>query len=325
MSYEHDKYVCTKETLRKTIDKYGVAIIDNVLDKTECKQISNEVWDYFEHITKEWENPIERKDINTWREFYKLFPLHSMLVQHWNVGQIQASWNVRQNPKVVEIFAHFWNCEQDELLVSFDGLSFHPPPEITNKGWKRTVSYHTDQSFYTHGFKSIQSFITTRNINEYDATLSFLEKSNRYHTEFFEQFNNEEEKIIKDNWVKLSKEQEQFYYDKGCTPKYIKCPKGSLVLWDSRTIHCGVEADKNRIKPNLRIVIYVCYMPKQYSDKKNITKKQKAFIELRTTTHNPCIIKLFAKNPRTYGGKLETISTIDKPILTDLGLSLAGF
>ena len=54
-----------------------------------------------------------------------------MLIQHWNIGHSQASWNVRQNIKIVEIFAHFWGCSVEELLVSFDGLSFNLPPEVT--------------------------------------------------------------------------------------------------------------------------------------------------------------------------------------------------
>ena len=33
--YEYSKYIATKETLRNTIDTYGVAIIPNVLDEEE--------------------------------------------------------------------------------------------------------------------------------------------------------------------------------------------------------------------------------------------------------------------------------------------------
>jgi ectoine hydroxylase-related dioxygenase (phytanoyl-CoA dioxygenase family) len=48
----------------------------------------------------------------------------------------------------------------------------------------------------------------------------------------------------KNDWYKLNKEEEKFFLEKGCKIKKIMCPKGSLVLWDSRTIHCGVEALK---------------------------------------------------------------------------------
>jgi ectoine hydroxylase-related dioxygenase (phytanoyl-CoA dioxygenase family) len=321
-NYEFEKYVCTKETLKHTIDNYGVAIIPNVLDESECNKMVSMIWDFFEHISQKWETPINRNDEKTWREFYKLYPLHSMLIQHWGIGHAHASWDVRQNMNIIEIFAHFWNCQVEDLLVSFDGLSFNLPPEITKKGWNRgNTWYHTDQSFTINEFKCIQSFITGLDINEYDATLSFMEGSNKYHHEFKNHYNITD----KSDWYKLTKEQETFYYNKGCHIKNVKCPKGSLVFWDSRTIHCGIEADKKRTVPNIRAVIYLCYMPRNLCDEKNLKKKQNAFNELRTTNHYPCKIKLFAKEPRSYGGMMPTITPIESPVLTNLGKKLAGF
>lgn len=321
-NYEFEKYVCTKETLRETIEQYGVAIIPSVLDENECDLMVNQIWDYFEHITQKWETPINRNDTSTWREFYKLYPLHSMLVQHWGIGHTQASWNVRQNINIVDIFAYFWGCNANDLLVSYDGLSFNLPPEITKRGWNRgNTWYHTDQSYLNNNFKCIQSFVTGLDINEYDATLSFLEGSNKYHEKFQRAHNITE----KSDWYKLTAEQQDYYHSKGCTIKNIKCPKGSLVFWDSRTIHCGIEADKRRTTPNIRAVIYLCYAPRSECDNANLKKKKKAFEELRTTNHYPCKIKLFSKMPRTYGGNIPEITPIEPPILNELGQRLAGF
>ncbi len=321
-NYEFQKYVCSKETLKQTIDNYGVAIIPSVLDEKECNNMVSNIWDFFEHITQKWQVPINRNNKNSWCEFYKLYPLHSMLIQHWGVGHAQASWNVRQNKKIVDIFAYFWNCNAEDLLVSFDALSLYLPPEITKKGWnKGNTWYHTDQSFQNNGCKCIQSFVSGLDINDYDATLSFMEGSNKYHTEF-KTTNNITEKS---DWYKLTKAEEKFYIDKGCNIKNIKCPKGSLVFWDSRTIHCGIEADVRRTIPNIRAVIYLCYMPRSLCNEANLKKKQKAFNENRTTNHYPCKITLFPKEPRTYGGILPTITPIENPILDDLGKKLSGF
>lgn len=320
--YDFEKYVCTKETLKDTIRSYGVAVIPNVLNEEECTAMVDKIWDFFEHISLTWKTPINRHDQNTWREFYKLYPLHSMLIQHWGVGHTQACWDVRQNIKIVEIFAHFWGCDVTDLLVSFDGLSFNLPPEITKKGWnKGNTWYHTDQSFTNREFSCVQSFVTGLDINENDATLSFIEGSNAYHCEFGDKYGITD----KSDWYKLTKEQEAFYYEKGCVAKNIKCPKGSLVFWDSRTIHCGIEASKTRAVPNLRAVIYLCYMPRSMCNAVNIKKKQKAFAELRSTTHYPCKIKLFPKTPRTYGGEIPEITQINEPVLNELGQNLAGF
>lgn len=52
--------------------------------------------------------------------------------------------------------------------------------------------------------------------------------------------------------------------DKGLKPEKILAPKGSLILWDSRTIHTAVLPSNKRNNPkNVRFVVYVCMMPKK--------------------------------------------------------------
>ena len=321
-TYEDTKYYTTKENLKETLSNYGVAIIPNVINLKECQQMTNGMWDYLEHITQTWTTPISRKNPNSWREFYKLYPKHSMLLQHHNVGHMQAIWDLRQNPKIVDIFANFWNTTPEELLVSFDGCSFGVPPEETNRGWNRNNTwYHCDQSPTRDGFECVQSWVTGLDVNSGDATLAFMEGSQKFHKEFATTFNITEKK----DWYKLTREEEQFYIDKGCEYKKIKCPQGSIVFWDSRTIHCGTEAMRERTIPNFRAVVYLCYMPRSSSTSKMILKKQKAFNEMRTTSHWANKPKLFPKNPRTYGGELLEHTIINPPILTELGKKLAGF
>ena len=304
---------CTKETLRETLERDGVAVIPGVLD--DCDAMVSGMWDYLEHVSQKWEKPIKRDDESTWREFYKLYPKHSMLLQHYDVGHAQSSWDVRQNPKIVEIFQHFWGRE--DLLVSFDGFSFHLPPEITNKGWFRKSWYHSDQSFTKPDFQCVQSFVTGVDIEEGDATLSVFKGSHKYHAEFRDAFGITD----KSDWTLLTPEQQTFYK---CEIVNIVCPKGSLVLWDSRTIHCGIEAKKTRKNPKIRAIIYLCYMPRDITPAQ-LKKKQTAFIERRTTNHYPCQIKLFSKKPHTYGGTETVCEPIGDLVLTELGMKLAGF
>lgn len=321
-NYEFLKYCTNKESLKETLNRYGVAIIPNILNDLECNSIIDGLWDYFEHISQNWEIPINRNNKDSWKELYKLYPIHAMLFQYFNCGHSQVAWNVRENKKIIEIFSYFWTCNNEDLLVSFDGIAFGIPPEVTNRGWnKNNTWYHTDQSYIRNNFECVQSWITAFDVNEGDATLGFMEGSNIFHKEFSLQFNIKN----KNDWYKLSNEEEQFYLEKECTYKKIKCPKGSLVLWDSRTIHCAVDAIKGRPLQNFRGIIYLCYQPRNLCDKKNLEKKKKAFLEMRTTSHYPCKIKLFSKKTNTYGKELNDITIINKPILTKTGLTLAGF
>lgn len=318
-----EKYHTTAENLKHTINKYGVAIIPKVISNEECDLMLSGIWDYFEHITQTWDIPINRNDQNSWNEFYKLRPLHSMLVQHWNIGHAQVSWDLRQKESIANIFATLWNVKKEDLLVSFDGLSFHPPPEITGKGFYKNAWLHTDQSYTRNEFECVQSWISCLDVEEGDATLFLLEGSNGLHRACAEHFNIKD----KDDWYLINDEQYQFYINHGCTPVRITCNKGDMVFFDSRQIHCGVEANKGRLNPKFRSVIYLCYLQRQGTSQANLRKKQKAFNELRTTKHHPQKSLLFGKNPRTYGkeDKLPTITPINEPVLNELGLKLAGF
>ena len=320
--YEYKKYITDPEHVTETIEKYGVAIIPGVLDEEECTDMVDKIWDFFERLTSSWENPIHRKNKESWRGFYSLYPKHSMLFQNWCTGHSQASWDVRQNEKVVQVYSHIWGVKPEDLLVSFDGFSFNPPPEITNKGWnKNNTWYHSDQSFTRNGFECVQSWVTGFDVEEGDATLSFYEGSHKFHKELADHFDIQD----KADWKKLKKEEEAFYLDKGCQPKKIKCPRGSMVLWDSRTIHCGTEAFWMRATPKFRAVIYVCYEPRSRATAANLRKKQKALNELRGTSHWPAKSKLFPWKPYAYGNTIPEITLIDPPILTELGKRVAGF
>lgn len=315
------KYLTTAENLKETIEKYGVAIIPSVITEEECTSMLDGIWSFFEHITQKWTLPLDRNNEKTWREFYKLYPLHSMLLQHWNVGHAQISWDLRQNPKIVDIFATLYNVTPEELLVSFDGLSFNLPPERTNKGWHRKLWYHVDQSYTNSEPFIVQSWITALDVNEGDATLAVLEKSHLYHHRFAKKF-----KITdKSDWYKLTDDELKYYTKKECTPVRITCKKGDMVFWSSCTIHTGSEALKSRKVENIRAIVYLCYLPRKGMTDKNLEKKKKAFTTLRTASHNPLKNKMFAKNPRTYGNELPVITVIDPPILTSLGLKLAGY
>ena len=319
--YSCKKFTTTPENVKKKLKKYGVAIIPSVLNEKECKEMQNGMWNTLEHISKNWEEPINRNNDKTWKNIKHLYPKHGMLIQNFGIGHSQFIWDLRTNKKITNIFSKIWDCQDKDLLTSFDAASFHLPSEVTNIGWHKNDWYHTDQSFTRNNLECIQSWVTGFDVNKGDATLGFLEKSHKYHESF--KFDNMI--IDKSDWYKLNQKETEYFYNKGCIERKIYCPKGSLVLWDSRTIHCGVGPLKERKNKNFRCVVYLCYTPKKLASKKSIEKKIKAFEELRMTSHWPHKPKLFPKNPRTYGGELKEMEPIKKPKINNLGKRLIGY
>ena len=151
-----EKYYCDLSNVRERLDEYGVAIIPSILVQEEIAAMQIGMFDYLEHITADFETPIDRNKPETFVEFYKLFPNHSMLIQHWQVGHAQFIWNLRQNPKIAEVFASIWKCDKEDLLTSFDGASFHLSAEITKRGAFTKKWYHVDQSYTRSGFEAVQ-------------------------------------------------------------------------------------------------------------------------------------------------------------------------
>ena len=320
-----EAFYATSDTVVDVLTKHGVAIIPSVLTEKECIDLHQGMWNALETLTSTLEVPLKQSDTKTWAKgLTQLFPLHSMLIQQH--GHVQAIWDVRQNHKVADIFGHIFDTDANDMLVSFDGFAVHLPPEVTKKGWFHNSWLHADQEPVNASFVSVQGWVTALPVRNGDATLHVMQGSHLFHKERFEKFGgNMTQKEQKTAWNKLGDGEEEWLLAKGCKHVYIECPAGSLVLWDSRTVHAGREPLKNRVEPNERCVVYTSYLPRSQATPKQLIKKQKAFNEGRSTTHNAIKCKLFPKQPRTYGKPPPVVKKLPSPVLTPLGRRLAGF
>lgn len=319
--YEFNKFVCENncESIMNCLNNYGVAIVPNVLDNAECEQMISGMWDYLEHISQNWKHhrPIRRDDPMSWNGINLLNLIHNMLFKNYNIGHAQFIWDLRQNKKILDIFSGLLDEDAHNLLSSFDGASFHIPS--INKNKKPTEWFHVDQSFLNSDFQCIQSWVTAYDVNEGDATLSVLTGSHKYHSQCRKIFKIKNPK----NWYKLKSEEIDFYLNQGCEQIFIKCPKGSLVLWDSRTVHYGSGPFPNRAIESKRLVAYLCYLPRIGISNKQLANKQNAFVNLTTTTHWPDIIEEVPDRPEH--SKAVSIKKINPPKLSKIGWRLAGF
>lgn len=324
-----ERYIAaTPNDIVHIINTHGIAILENVLNEEECAKMLKGAWDFFEDLLPE----LKRDDQTTWRAISDLKPLHGMLFQHWGIGHAQYVWDLRYNPKIIEIYQVIWRNimttrvtgdeptkEVNNLKVSFDGASFGIPPEVTNKGWNNKDWFHVDQSFQNKGLQCIQSWVTSEDVEVGDATLSVLRGSNLLHDSIYP----DNKQNTKTDWYRFTPTELKEYYP-DCERVDVTCKAGSMVFWDSRTVHLGRGPIRKRVTPRLRNVVYLCYMPDFMVPEKILKKRLKAYQELRTTSHWPNKAKLFAKYPRCYPGDEIKQSLKDhigvSPILPDLSL-----
>lgn len=300
------------DNLMEQLSKDGVAIIPNILNQDQINYTTQQMHNWLENIFVDPKDKIKMNDVSTYRNFYKLMPLHGGILQHFGIGHQQFVWDIRQNRQIIEIFSHIWNVSNDDLLVSFDGVNFNFPPEFTKRAYYRGGHwFHTDQANTKIGLHCVQGMINIFDIEQGDATFSVLTGSNNLHEEFMKEHNIN----TSIDWYRISDANLQWFIDKGCKWKNILAPAGSIILWDSRLFHMAMEATLERPKPHFRFGIYVCMLPKSKAKSTDIEKRILAFNQRRMTTHWPYNkFRLFPKFPRTYG--------IDLPILNNLPIKL---
>lgn len=111
--------------------------------------------------------------------------------------------------------------------------------------------------------------------------------------------------------------------------KHITAARGSLILWDSRTVHWNQHPDKHRIQPKVRMAGYLCYVPESRLTDEGIKMRREAFEKGISTGHNPAYPELkptIDRLPSDYFHYREDSSYI-QPIIQfySIGKSLLGF
>jgi ectoine hydroxylase-related dioxygenase (phytanoyl-CoA dioxygenase family) len=271
---------------------------------------------------------VKRADSKTWPTLLELCTFHCMLFQHWGVGQSEFMWWVRQQPEVYNVFARVLNTDVSNLLVSNDGASFQAPPDRQdnprpNAGWgSKKHWFHQDQATSSPDFKCVQGWVTALPVERDDATLRVLTGSHLMTNQLVDKF---PRISTKQNWVPMDDEAVAFLRLKGCADVRIECPAGSLVLWDSRTVHCGASPVRGRSAPKFRAVCYVSYLPRHGATPFDLQRKRDAFDGCRTTSHWAYPVKLFSAKKRTYGNASPNVAPARKAELGPYGRIFAGF
>lgn len=363
LRYGNEGFVAkTPEEVPAIVAEKGAAILLDAITPEECASFREGMLTAAEKLTSRLEVPFDRVRPETYGSIFQLSPNHGGLFQHHQWGHIQAVWDLRQKPKLAAAHAAFHQCDPADMLVSFDGINFSPGALMPGRkrGQFRGNSWiHLDQRLSDSTPLCLQSWVTANPIGVGDATLRFLEGGHRFHREFAEDWGLTKNTV---DWKMLEPDHLVWFDAKGCKDTCLTVPAGAQVFWDSRTPHSGIEflADEDRPDPSapksIRMVAYLCYeprtgprLPEDHPDTgkaaKNLPKilaKRRKILDptndwfLRLTSHWPNKMKLFGKNPRSYGATAPSGATdpsdfwsfvppiAGMPELTDFGRRIAG-
>jgi len=278
----------------RDLEEQGYCVIPQVLSTSEAKLLYQRVWHEF--IEKAWPK-CRMDDRSNWKEEFPIHDKYGMF--KGPAGQIQVMWDLRQDPRIVDIFAKVWNT--NDLVVSMDGLSLMCPPEIRKGGFDPWP--HVDQSIpkeqnsgeYKNnpqvGFVSESSLKT----NPYNIQGQFLFEDSfdgdggfycipKSHLRFDEFAPKLKEEANIESWSYNNKFLMDFFsgakdeLENAYSMKHITASRGSLILWDSRTVHWNQYPSENRPhseNPRIRMVGYLLYLPKaRLTDEARMLRKE---------------------------------------------------
>jgi hypothetical protein len=244
-------------------------------------------------------------------------------------------WQVRQHPRVAQVFAELYHVKPEDLLVSFDGFRF----VLKGRNYQRGHWAHCDEGPGNQAkhpdYTCVQGSIAIcSSMGAEDGDFVYWEGGNRYHTEYFKGKPAEVRlKADKTNWHVFSEEETAEMERAGHKRIRLMRRAGDMVLWLSRTPH---QSDK----PGPRAehdaaVAFVSMAPRRFAAPGDLDKRIKAFEERRTTSHWPVQhFRCFPKTPRLYNasrvdvfkrGKKSLEQLKKQILLTPLGRRLVGY
>lgn len=242
------------------------------------------------------------------------------------VSHEEFTWKARTEPKVLETFQQLWGT--DELVVSFDAINIsltlgpHGRTDIfPTKPWP-----HMDQNPLITEFELAQGLIALTPSRKNDGGLVVVKGSHKHLKRFFEEtggFREEQDSGERNFYRYTQSDLEWFLKQPGCEIIKVETTPGSLVLWESRTIHWNSSPTADQT----RVAIYVCMAPASFATPEVLEQKKAAFENFTSTTHWPHFAILTGTKIPERDGKPDVchrMTPINKPLVTDQIRKLAG-
>ena len=275
----------SKESLNH-LESEGFVVIANALSTSEANHALDLTWDYLGALG----TGVDRNNVGTWGNDRWPINVHGGIIPSQGIGQSAPQWFIRSAPSVKTAFAAVW--DDDDLLVSFDGMALWRPTDI-DPSWatdRGGVWLHIDQHPITRpGLQCVQGAVTLTPTSPQIGGNIVVPGSHKWFADIPVRY--------RDRLARLPGSVDHFRFPaddpqlRDSPPIMAHMEAGDMMLWDSRTVHCsspGVGGFPNTDLSSpalLRAASLVCMMPKAHSNAEVIALRRAA-IANRTSTTN---------------------------------------
>ena len=268
------------------LESEGYVVIENALSPAQVEHSLELTWEYLEQLG----TGIDRADSSTWGDDRWPIVTSGGIVPALGIGHSEAQWFIRSIPTIKRAFAAVW--DDDELLVSFDGMALWRPTTV-DPDWETTRGgswLHVDQHPVSRpGFHCVQGAVSLLPSSPAVGGNILIPGSHRWFADIPVQY--------AERLGRLPDSLDHFRFPaddprlQNTPPIMCHLEAGDLMLWDSRTVHCsspGIEpaAADQSVQPSLiRAASLVCMMPKS-SAPEDVLAQRRAAVATRTSTTN---------------------------------------
>lgn len=307
--------LCTPETLKATVEQFGVAVLPGVLCGNE-RHYMVELSDHmFEKDSDDEDEDFDKAEDDIKRPFETGCELR----EAFGVGHMNPMWTVRQHPNVVRANQILYG--EKDLVTNFDGAA---PMLDDDRSLVFTgrLNLRTEASPRNDAAKPVyRSLFELRGTYWMEQVFCCVPGSHKLHKEFFEaQYPGDTHVEPGSSFELKTSDDLKFFHDRGCKEIGLVVPEGSMIFWDSRmffdNIRPGAEDEYLEIE---RRAFYNCMVPRVWLSTEQLEQNIQNFEEQRTTSHAPHETRVFTGPPTAVWPRT------DKDIVTPLGRRLIGY